>query len=378
MQDHLIFFGKSQSFTFHAFSREGYVPDFQLIIPDFDLLESKWFNIDDPDNKEILAKYKFKSRNSTFSLLKLYSFGQAVASTRIEGSIYGIAILSSEDILLSTKNIKLLYSLKNYFSDMALGNLKFKKDDFKVEAEAIWKAFAGQVGFDTIERSPTLQLFNSNLATAFHVTNIESVPKEEEWGGCASDKMYFSEDLKYLKRTLKKWPKNVSLCTHDQRGNYSKFAEQTDQPSPSFTADSSAIQISELRGVQNKMRSEISALRRRFGRLRFISLFLGCALVTSLAFLYFESHGTQNLYYQTPTVTGQGSQNHSHAPFHRYILDSLLIDSTKLRKASIFLAKVDRYKLTKDQKSKKEQLKSIFVVGKALSLDSSQLQQRLK
>lgn len=43
MKTYLIFFGKSQSFTFHAFDENGYIENFDEIIKNFDLLESEFF-----------------------------------------------------------------------------------------------------------------------------------------------------------------------------------------------------------------------------------------------------------------------------------------------------------------------------------------------
>ena len=78
MKTYLIFFGKSQYFTTHAFDNDDYIDDFNTVIKDFDLLESKIFTVDAIDNKEMLAKYHFSSREGKkYTLLKLYSFAQA-------------------------------------------------------------------------------------------------------------------------------------------------------------------------------------------------------------------------------------------------------------------------------------------------------------
>ena len=79
---YIIFFGKSQSFEFHAFDENGIINDFDSVIKDFELLESKWFTIDRTDNKPILSRYEFNSNNQKFCLLKLYGFAQASGGAR--------------------------------------------------------------------------------------------------------------------------------------------------------------------------------------------------------------------------------------------------------------------------------------------------------
>jgi len=113
MNTYFLFFGKSQDFTFYAFDKNGLVPDFNAIIKHFDQLESLVFSVDEPDNKDIIAKYVFKtSKGKAYSLLKQYSCAQAFAGDRLSGSTYGVAILSDGDVQITDYNLRLLKSAK--------------------------------------------------------------------------------------------------------------------------------------------------------------------------------------------------------------------------------------------------------------------------
>lgn len=46
METYLLFFGKSQDFTFKAYTEAGLVEDFNQVIKNFSLLESDWLNVD--------------------------------------------------------------------------------------------------------------------------------------------------------------------------------------------------------------------------------------------------------------------------------------------------------------------------------------------
>ena len=99
MSTYLIFFGKSQDFTTCYYDRDNPIHDFNSVIKDFDLLESKIFTVDDLKNKEILSRYFFTAQGKNYCLLKLYSFAQAYSGNRIAGSIYGVGLLSDKAII---------------------------------------------------------------------------------------------------------------------------------------------------------------------------------------------------------------------------------------------------------------------------------------
>ena len=108
MSMYLVFFGKSQDFTIRYYDHEQPIEDFDNIIKDFDLLESKVFTVDDIKNKEILSRYFFRIQNRNFCLLKLYSFAQAYNGNRIAGSIFGVGLLSENAIELNGANFDLI------------------------------------------------------------------------------------------------------------------------------------------------------------------------------------------------------------------------------------------------------------------------------
>ena len=146
MATYLIFFGKSKSFTFKAFDDQSMFENFDSIIPNFSLLESQLFSVDNTDNQPILAKSSFRSVKE-YSLLKLYSYAQASDSNRVAGSIYGVAFLSESDLSLCPENIELLFKIKNFFAELCLSRNKFKDSDFSKESIAIWKQFCDMGGF---------------------------------------------------------------------------------------------------------------------------------------------------------------------------------------------------------------------------------------
>ena len=168
---------------------------------------------------------------------------------------------------------------------MALENHKFKKDNFRNEAEAICKAFAEQVGFNTINKKTSLQLYNSDLPTGYHVTTLENVPMEEKWQGGASNKMYFSEDLKFLERTNNKLKNQIAVYKQIPEGKYAKLVEQIATPERQALANNPVIEISELRNTQQRLKQRISFLTRRAKRLMLISVLLTVGFFTASAFL---------------------------------------------------------------------------------------------
>ena len=101
---------------------------------------SSIFSIDDVSNKEILSKYNFIKNEKKYSLLKIYSLGQANNGSRISGSIYGVALLSENEIEITETNNAILNTVKKNFANLCLDGVKFKTSDFYKEAETIWKA----------------------------------------------------------------------------------------------------------------------------------------------------------------------------------------------------------------------------------------------
>ena len=209
MSTYLIFFGKSQDFNFYAFDSKGYIHDFSSVIKDFDKLESNYFTVDAIDNQDILAKYVFQSNSGAgFSLLKLYSFAQAINGHRIVGSTVGVAFLSSYDLALSEFNVSLLRKAKDNLSKLSLNGLKFNKSNFLEDAIEIWKAFtnSGEGNlFDKIEKiSTSVTVPQKELPTVYFVP---SVFKDLSWITpelSKSQKIYLSSDKAHILRAKNK------------------------------------------------------------------------------------------------------------------------------------------------------------------------------
>ncbi|MFM7156956.1 MAG: hypothetical protein ACKO0Y_03995, partial [Bacteroidota bacterium] len=176
MNTYIIFFGKSQDFTFHAFDNAGLIADFNLVIRNFDQLESNIFSVDDAENKDILAKYVFStSKGKTYSLLKLYSCAQASNGSRISGSTFGVAILSEGDIQITNFNISLLQSAKGSFAKLVLSGIKFIKSDFVEEARRMWNGIVhSEKGnyLNQIEIKPIVPKTYKSEIAAFHVEKL--------------------------------------------------------------------------------------------------------------------------------------------------------------------------------------------------------------
>lgn len=219
MRTYLLFFGKSQDFTTHAFDNSDYIEDFNSVIKDFDLLESKIFTVDSAENKEMLAKYYFTAKDGKkYSLLKLYSFAQAFSGDRISGSIYGVALLSEGDISISKSNLNILNSTKNNFAKLCLNGLKFKSSDFFDDVNKIWNAVINHKEGNYLDKvtftNPNIS--NTNNGTkGFYVKNMFEDSLELDKQMNTASRIYISEDLAHLKRV------------HSLRGNDFKIYAKT-------------------------------------------------------------------------------------------------------------------------------------------------------
>ena len=202
---YLLFFGKSQSFSFTAFDNLSAVGNFNETILDFDLLESQLFSVDRIDNKPVLAKYYF-TRNIKFTLLKLYSYAQAFDGDRVQGSTFGVAFLSEANISVCRENIEILRTIKDAFADVCLdaGN-KFTTSDFSSSVGEIWKQFRDQNGFSRIRYSSETRHLKDG-AVGIYVKPVEEAIELNY------AKMYFSEDIEHLKRANLNWGKRFPIC----------------------------------------------------------------------------------------------------------------------------------------------------------------------
>lgn len=233
MNTYFLFFGKSQDFTFYAFDKNGLVPDFNAIIKHFDQLESLVFSVDEPDNKDIIAKYVFKtSKGKAYSLLKKYSCAQAFAGDRLSGSTYGVAILSDGDILISEYNLRLLKSAKEKFATLSLSGLKFNKSDFLDDAKKLWKGISENTQgnepsyFDKINVSPDTPTFQRNDISAFYVTDLMEGSIEIGRMSTESNKIYITEDFNHLKRAYQKWGEIKFPVFHKVGNAYQQYTDE--------------------------------------------------------------------------------------------------------------------------------------------------------
>jgi hypothetical protein len=233
MNNYFILFGKSQDFTFYAFDKNGIVHDFDMIIKHFDQLESLVFSVDEPDNKDIIAKYVFKtSKGKPYSLLKQYSCAQAFAGDRLSGSTYGVAILSEGDVQITDFNLRLLKSAKETFAKLSLSGLKFNKSDFIDDAKKIWKGISEHNQnnepsyFEKINISPDLPSIKKNEISAFYVQDILEGAIEIGRMSTDSNKIYITNDFEHLKRAYQKWGESKFPVFHKVGNAYQQYTDE--------------------------------------------------------------------------------------------------------------------------------------------------------
>lgn len=263
MKKYLLFFGKSQYFTIHAFDNNNYIEDFNTVIKDFDLLESKLFTVDSIDNKEILAKYNFTSREGKkYSLLKLYSFAQAFSGDRIVGSIYGVALLSETELELSKINLNILSSAKSNFAKLCLNGFKFKSSDFYDEAHVIWNAFKYHNDgnyLDKVTYSNRKLSNNNNPSKGFFVKDLFSDAVELDSQMNNTSRIYLSEDLPHLKRSHEKWENDFKIYSK-VNNSYEIYREPKPIEQPKKTVNE--IKVTDGFSSEQKLKYKISDLQK--------------------------------------------------------------------------------------------------------------------
>jgi hypothetical protein len=252
MNTYFLLFGKSQDFTFYAFDKNGMIPDFNVIIKHFDQLESLVFSVDEPDNKDIIAKYVFKtSKGKPYSLLKQYSCAQAFAGDRLSGSTYGVAILSDGDVNISDYNLRLLKSAKETFAKLSLSGLKFTKSDFIDDAKKIWKGISEHNEgnepsyFEKINVSPDIPILHRNDISAFYVHDLLEGAIEIGRMSTESNKVYITEDFEHLKRAYLKWGEVKFPIFHKVGNAYQQYTDEK--------TGSKRVGSSDLRDIQSEL-----------------------------------------------------------------------------------------------------------------------------
>lgn len=239
----IVFFGKSQDFTTHFYDRNGHINDFNSIIRDFSLLESRIFTVDDITNKEMLARYFFKAQGKNYCLIKLYSFAQAFNGARVDGSTYGVGLLSDQAIEFSKENLGLLRSAKDGFAKLSLEGLKFNKSNFKSDSDQIWENICDSLNGNLLDKVTTFDLvFNGTLGqAAFYSKNLFEDAIKLNRRILSKDSVYLSEDLEHLKRTQQRWGKEQFSIHYEENGQFVQYNESvriaTPNPSPGSGPD---------------------------------------------------------------------------------------------------------------------------------------------
>jgi hypothetical protein len=385
MEKYIIFFGKSQSFKFYAFDSKGVVNNFDNIIKDFELLESKWFTVENVNNDSMFSRYEFTIGTKKFSMLKLYGYAQASAGTRIEGSIYGVALLSEEPLVLSVANIQLLTMLKKYFSDLSLINSKFKQEDFGNDVFSIMNAFTSQIGFHKIEVGKYLYSSdNNNFPIGILVDNLESAASVPEGLINKSPMVYFSKDLEHLKMTRLKWEGKFRVYINTAQG----FIEYKDpeKPRTNQPIESDGFKGNNLNNISTDRSYELERELSKLKKINYLDklyykkvlLILSVIFVLLLSLVFFWP----NIF--EPTVVAPhpplGTPNTIIAPksLSMVLIDSVMNDSVKLSMTKKIINEIEAIRKDKMKSNVlKEHINSIYISFHKLNIDSS-YQEKIK
>ena len=217
MASYIIFFGSSDGFTYVPFDESGKVLNFDRLFPDFDVLETSSFIIDNVNNSAILAKYFLKIKGKNYSILKLYGYGQSAISSRVEGSNIGVAFFSDHDIELDKKNIEFLQVIYDNFTSICLSNKKFKDKTFEKEAILIHEAFANKYGLTSIVQKELIDISTyKNSSEGYQLPSFKQDFFERIKNNAA--RTYFTTDQLHLERIYKRW-----------QGSFKAFLYQNNQ-----------------------------------------------------------------------------------------------------------------------------------------------------
>jgi hypothetical protein len=375
MANYLIFFGKSQAFETVAYDESGLVANFDRVIPDFDLLESKWLVIDQPDVKPIFARYNFQVANKSYCLFKSYAFAQAFVGSRIEGSIFGVAILSDSAIGVTKNNLQILKTLLKSFRELCLVKSKFKTPFFAEETKIIWNAFVDQIGFSKIDQGPRSAPSTApSSPAAVHVKEIDqfgSVPNSSVDG---FDRLYFSEDLSFLRRVSAKWNGVIKLFQFDH-GQLSLYIEPSRiEPLKGeikgASADrSSNLAFSETEAQLKRINNQYRQLRARYRKIFVLFIFLAAL---SFVFLIYRLYGSlfekENLpkIVTPPAVVVQTTMS-------AMLVDSVLRDTARINRLQIFMRDFMVVARTRDTLVRRSKRGLLFKKANELGIDSNQL-----
>lgn len=347
MSTYLIFFGKSQDFTTCYYDRDNPILDFNAVIKDFDLLESKIFTVDDIKNKEILSRYFFTTQGKSYCLLKLYSFAQAYSGNRIAGSIYGVGLLADKAINFSRNNLELLRVAKDNFAKLSLDGAKFNKSNFKDDTDRIWKAIVSNNDgnlLDKIATSP-LRINGSGGQVSFFVKDLfpDAVKLNDRIFN--QDAVYFSEDLEHLKRTQSKWGKESFPIYWEQNNEFVPYkepvVEQKPQSAPVLQgSDNSKSQVNDIAKLRadlsdsqynnRNLQHDLEKLKEKHKLFTYIVYGLSCLIILLLLYIIFFSGGSkEEVVIQDPTPQDNFVQKQEQRPdpISIFLTDDKSVDS---------------------------------------------------
>lgn len=332
MSTYIIFFGKSQDFTICYYDRDNPIHDFNHVIKDFDLLESKIFTVDDIKNKEILSRYFFTAQGKSYCLLKLYSFAQAYSGNRIAGSIFGVGLLSDKAIDLSKNNLELLRVAKDNFAKLSLEGVKFNKSNFKEDTDRIWKAIVSNNDGNLIDKIVTspLKINGSGGQVSFFVKDLFSDAVKLNDRISNQDAVYFSEDLEHLKRTQNKWGKESFPIYWEQNNQFVPYkepvVEQKQQSVPIVPgSDNSKYQVNDIAKIRadlsdsqyinRNLQHDLEKLKEKHKLFTYIVYGLSCLIILLLLYIIFFSGGNkEKVVIQAPTPQDNFIQKQEQQP----------------------------------------------------------------
>jgi len=347
MSTYLIFFGKSQDFTTCCYDRDNPILDFNAVIKDFDLLESKIFTVDDIKNKEILSRYFFTAKGKDYCLLKLYSFAQAYGGNRIAGSIFGVGLLSDNAIDFSRNNLELLRVAKDNFAKLSLDGAKFNKSNFKEDTDRIWKAIVSNNDGNLLDKIATsaLRINGNGGQISFFVKDLFSDAEKLNDRISNQDAVYFSEDLEHLKRTQNKWGKESFPIYWEQNNQFVPYKEPVVElkPPPPLDpqdSDDSKSQVNDIAKLRaelsdnqynnRNLQHDLEKLKEKHKLFTYIVYGLSCLIILLLLYIIFFSGGSkEEVGNQAPAPQenfGQKQEQHPD-PISIFLTDDKSVDS---------------------------------------------------
>lgn len=205
---YLLFFGKSQSFTWEVFDEQGPATQFNTLFPGLEALESKMMTIDRRENPPVWARYRIKDhQGKSYSLLKVYAFAQAFDGSRIAGSTYGVALISDQEILWHAVNMDILEAARENFSKLVLQQQKFKKTNFSKEAQAIWEGMIHFQEGNLLKKVVThpIRRVPSKSLMAVSFSDLKSKASDIQLIAESFERIYATTDLDHLLRMQEKW-----------------------------------------------------------------------------------------------------------------------------------------------------------------------------